>query len=469
MYRRFPILEVARRCGLSINEKTRKHVEVEATCPFCGDHGPGKYHLFLNTERDQYWCGLCGATGNSVTLYARMKGVDNKKAVEELDEDDNIRPFPSAPRAAPAPEPFIKSLAERHDAYYDMLQHLALTPKHREDLRRRGLTDEQIDRNMYRSMPATEQARQHLAWILNDFHDLHGIPGFYTTARGAWSMSPQQGLMIPACNKEGYIQGLQIRLDNESNPKRKYRWFSSRYMKDGTRGRSWIHITGDVTARTAYLTEGGLKGDVASALSGGKLYICIAGVNALKDLETVLLGLDINELVIAMDMDKVCNSNVQAALEKIVGTVGAIPGLRLRPFNWDPGIKGVDDFMLALRKGYRPMRYPPTPITQYMERRWDQSCPGQDKAFIELCPWEEQEVELSSLQCERLKKDEEPIVAERVNQFSGGGAQDLPPIIAINSTAATADKLRYWTYARAGVKKVRVYQNIPWQPEVLAA
>ena len=73
-YKEFPIVDVARRCGLVIDERTLGREEVEASCPFCGDHGPGKYHLAMNTVRNQFYCCLCGAKGNSVSLYARLEG-----------------------------------------------------------------------------------------------------------------------------------------------------------------------------------------------------------------------------------------------------------------------------------------------------------------------------------------------------------------------------------------------------------
>lgn len=79
-YEKLPIVDAARRCGLMLDARTLRREEVEAACPFCGDHGPGKYHLSLNTSTDQYRCNLCGARGNSVTLYARLHGIGNKEA-----------------------------------------------------------------------------------------------------------------------------------------------------------------------------------------------------------------------------------------------------------------------------------------------------------------------------------------------------------------------------------------------------
>ena len=66
IYDKIPIVDTARRCGLVLDSRTLRRKEVEASCPFCGDHGRGKYHLSLNTDTDQYRCNLCGAHGNSV-------------------------------------------------------------------------------------------------------------------------------------------------------------------------------------------------------------------------------------------------------------------------------------------------------------------------------------------------------------------------------------------------------------------
>lgn len=110
-YQEFPILNVARRCGLVLNDRTLEWEEVEASCPFCGDHGPGKHHLFLNTTRNIFRCVLCGEKGNSVSLYAKMEGVSNRQAFRALSEDSVLYRFPQQPLSqkpaerSPAPWP----------------------------------------------------------------------------------------------------------------------------------------------------------------------------------------------------------------------------------------------------------------------------------------------------------------------------------------------------------------------------
>ena len=97
VYDKIPIVDTARRCGLVLDSRTLRRSEVEASCPFCGDHGRGKYHLSLNTATDLFRCNLCGAKGNSITLYARLKGISNKDAYRELKRGGNVYPMPQQP------------------------------------------------------------------------------------------------------------------------------------------------------------------------------------------------------------------------------------------------------------------------------------------------------------------------------------------------------------------------------------
>ena len=273
IYDKIPIVDTARRCGLVLDSRTLRRKEVEASCPFCGDHGPGKYHLSLNTDTDQYRCNLCGAHGNSVSLYARIKGICNKEAYLELAHESKVYPLPQSP-SPQTQERQPCSLEQRHAVYSDMLAHLTLLPKHGENLLERGLSEERIRRNEYRSMPETEHGRRLLADLLRSHgHDLHGIPGF-RTYYGDWTLSGPNGFLIPVRNKDGLIQGLKIRLDDAQQANRKYRWLSSRNLPSGTRSYSWVHVTGNTQSKRAFLTEGPLKGDVASFLAQDALFIC---------------------------------------------------------------------------------------------------------------------------------------------------------------------------------------------------
>lgn len=348
MFEKIPIVDTARRCGLVLDSRTLRRREVEASCPFCGDHGKGKFHLSLNTATDQFRCNLCGASGNSITLYARLNGVSNKQAFQELRGGGNVYPIPRQPTPQHTEqERQPVSLEERHAAYSAMLEHLTLLDKHRDNLLERGLNEDRIQRNKYRSMPETEQGRRLLASLLRSRgFDLLGVPGF-RTYYGDWTLAGPNGFLIPVRNKEGLIQGLKIRLDDTNDPGRKYRWLSSRDMINGTRSYSWVHVTGDTSSKRAYLTEGPLKGDVASFLAHDALFVCIGGVNALNGLTDTLRSLNVTEVVEAMDMDQNTKPEVRNAILSMRKEVQAVKRWKYTKYTWDPAYKGVDDYLLS--------------------------------------------------------------------------------------------------------------------------
>ena len=348
-YEKLPIVNTARRCGLLLDPRTLHRREVEAACPFCGDRGPGKHHLSLNTQTDQYRCNLCGASGNSVTLYAKLHGVSNREAYLELRQDGKVyplpvRPAPAIPEAQPCPLP------QRHAVYTEMLQLLTLSDAHRSDLLGRGLSPARIEENGYRSLPETESARRLLAGLLRSRgHDLHGVPGFYTR-NGSWTLAGAKGFLIPVRDAGGQIQGFKIRLDHSH--RRKYRWLSSRDLPDGTRSHAWIHITGNRSSTKAYLTEGPLKGDIASFLSHDALFVCIGGIQAIGGLRETLVSLGVSQVVEAFDMDQMTNPQVRRGVQVIRSTVRTIPHLKYSTYLWNPAYKGIDDYLWnELQKG----------------------------------------------------------------------------------------------------------------------
>ena len=346
-YKKIPIVNAARRCGVAINSRTLHHREVEASCPFCHDHGPEKYHLSLNTDKDLYRCNLCGAHGNSVTLYARLMGVSNKEAYQALSQEGKVYPMPRQEASKEDEERQLMALEQRHAAYTAMLEHLTLLPQHRDNLLERGLSEKRIQVNQYRSMPETDAGRRLLAALLRACgHELLGLPGF-RTYYGDWTISGPKGFLIPVRNKDGLIQGMKIRLDDADNPSRKYRWLSSRDMPNGTRSYSYIHVTGDTTQKRAFLTEGPLKGDVASYLAHDALFVCVGGVNAIHGLKDTLKALGVTQVVEAMDMDQMTNPNVRSAVLTMRREVQAIKGLKYTKYTWDPAYKGVDDYLLS--------------------------------------------------------------------------------------------------------------------------
>lgn len=171
-----------------------------------------------------------------------------------------------------------------------------------------------------------------------------GVPGFYETKEGRWSfVHTGRGILVPVRDRQGRIQGMQLRLDNVK--KRKYRWISSTELKSGCRAGGWIHVAGN-PARRMLLTEGPMKADVIHALTGLAV-IAVPGVNALTQLEKVLLELKENglaEIMTAFDMDMASNPHVQKGYQNLLALADRM-GFKFGTYLWDGTYKGLDDYV----------------------------------------------------------------------------------------------------------------------------
>lgn len=364
-YTRFDILEVAEACGIKLNSRTLDRAEVEAWCPFCPTESTD-YHMYLNRYKERFYCQKCSASGNSVSLYARIYQISNKEAAERLSDGEfaaQEAPEKGMSLGKPKHPDYTGAPLQRcHDVYYDMLSAMTLSRQHEENLLSRGLSQKCIRRNMYRSMPENAYLRCQIAGHLAKRHDLYGVPGFYYSRYGHWELAGKPGILIPVCDRNGYIQGLQIRLDNTD--KKKYRWLSSNPDNGFPYGASssvWVHVTGNRHSRECELTEGALKGDTASHLSGDRLFVCTAGASSIRYLADTLRALGVKKVNGCYDMDKVTEYyelarrrrenpfDEEAAkpcpLERMEATVYET-GLDYERRIWTPVLNGIDDYYL---------------------------------------------------------------------------------------------------------------------------
>ena len=337
-YKTFPILTVARKSGLPVEDRSLRQVHIN--CPFCGDR---RRRLYLYTDTNQFHCFNCRAHGNAVSLYARRTGLTYKNAYHELLEDSVLH-FPQ-PAVQRPPEREPAPLSQRDAVYRAMLGLLPLSEVHRACLLARGLTDEAILQNGYRTLGYGKELRDRIAAQLSARFDLNGIPGFFYS-QSAWRMCAYSGLLVPVRAADGRIQGVQIRRDNAD--RMKYAWMSSAGKPYGTGARSWIHVAGDRNKKQAVITEGAIKGDVSSILTERSLFICLPGVNAISLLNDTLRELRVTQVWEAFDMDKRCNPQVQAAVIRLRQEMKKA-GIPCRMMAWDPAYKGIDDFLVRKR------------------------------------------------------------------------------------------------------------------------
>lgn len=358
------VVDTAILCGLDIKQNTLGNDEVQARCPYCDDY---RYRMYLsrNPGNATFWCHNCGTGGNAVTLYADFnpsrRKMTTKEAFLALLKESQVRSGDMPCESYNEKPERIRPLHERSQIYLELLSLLPLEDRHYRNLSGRGLSDEMIRGNMYRSIPTSRRDRERVMSVLTSRFDLSDMPGFHTKD-WEWKMACCQhsGFFIPVCDQNSQIQGLQIRLDEPppkiitqpdgSRVKKKgdrFRWFSTRgnFYQNGTRISSYIHIVGDLNCDTLRITEGPLKADIASYLSGGELFIGLTGVQNIKYLAGVIKQLHPKRILECIDMDVRSNPQVQKAQSKIRSTCMSLCE-EYRTFIWPQEQKGIDDWLL---------------------------------------------------------------------------------------------------------------------------
>ncbi|MFR4370520.1 MAG: hypothetical protein ACLT32_05335 [Ruminococcus bicirculans (ex Wegman et al. 2014)] len=199
--------------------------------------------------------------------------------------------------------------------YRQMLSLLQLHTLHKQDLKRRGVTDPEIkelERKGYKSIEP-KKAGTIAKKLLEKGFRLDGIPGFFRNRDGMWEASfyeGNRGYLCPVYSLNHKIKGFQIRVDHPVN-KRKYIWFTSSGFEGGTSSGSPAGISGYISPvqKNVRVTEGILKAELASMRSGHS-YIGIPGVGNYKSLQPVLMELKsrgLQTVYECMDMDKMMN------------------------------------------------------------------------------------------------------------------------------------------------------------------
>lgn len=171
------IMNVAYHLCLEIIEE--KGFETKCICPFCGYNKLSKIPtMSLNTRDNKYCCSRCGVGGYSIGLYAKVKGIDNKKAYNELLEMECYSQNKSKVEISP-----INLLADieiRDMVYRDLLSMLKLEGQHRRYLRKLVFLDSSIDDGLYKTIPKDYIKRRIIG---------NKLARKYNLARNTWPIS----------------------------------------------------------------------------------------------------------------------------------------------------------------------------------------------------------------------------------------------------------------------------------------
>ena len=304
--------------------------------------------------KDTNWCSV--TADGTLAKCMKVEAGSWKSKTDKNGTPYYLHRLDGAPRpdAAPPPRPPGPGAPRAdadllHRAYSDLLAGLSLSKAHREALRQRGLTEDEIDRRAYRTLPVRGRAR--LARDLRErFGDtLLSVPGFilksgedglpYLTFAGA------AGLLVPVRDLAGRVVALLSRRDDAQGGG-KYSYLSS--AKHGGPGfGSPPHVPLGITApaETVRLTEGSLKADVAFALSGLPT-VGAAGLGWRPALD-VLGALGCKTVRLSLDADAWDNAHVARALADCSEAAAAL-GLAVEMERWDKSDgKGIDDLLAA--------------------------------------------------------------------------------------------------------------------------
>lgn len=304
-----------------------------------------------------FCCPKCGQfKGGVFDLYAYYTGTPRKDVRKELDArfgkgSSASRPLRASKRAFQSPPPpeipqaQLADIDVRHRTYSALLEKLSLASDHRANLIGRGLNDDAISRFQYRTTPVV--GLQSIAKLLVDEgHELFGIPGFYRGPDGRWTMNfPLRGILIPCRDRFGRIQSLHIRLDRKMKRGGKFLTFSSADKVDGTAAVNWCHVVGPVRD-SVLLIEGYMKADIVHYFTG-QTVIAIPGVTSINHLQQLLpelIQLGTRHVMTCFDMDYLKNWHVADAFHNLTALLGGMP-LTFGTYLWVPDYNGLDDYI----------------------------------------------------------------------------------------------------------------------------
>lgn len=389
----YGIMEVVRICDLQV-KGSAGHNEQRIKCPYSQKHD-----FCVNTSKDTFkcWHNCTGCPGPSKGGIFDLYRLCHTECSSRSDAAEQIKGilFGNIPKGTPEYDkikrnlqqktPEVKNVSAASDsvidlAYRKMLVALPLKAEHRENLRKRGLSDQDISMGMYRSIPSSDEEIAALMQALSGVN-LTGVPGFYWDKRepqqykillpgfydkAARVRYPSSGFFVPSFNAAGQIFALQIRMDDAylahfRDPKeakrRRYLWFSSSCKENGARAKNRASMgVVDYTPRnagnTVYVTEGALKAHVAHCLNGQrKQFASIAGISnkeAFRDFILFMKRMNC-PVVDAFDMDRTSNDSVFNSIMEL-HQIATEEGWPMRTIMWDAKYKGIDDFLLHCRK-----------------------------------------------------------------------------------------------------------------------
>lgn len=367
----FTIRDVSELLGLETKGNVNSR-SFNVRCPRCDkEHA---YHMNIDNKKNVFSCMKCGVSGGTLDLYVMFslkkepsKETRHEAAIEiekrlNITGDDKQRVNCYSRHDEYINDDYTKLNDTQLDKVYSALLSipaLRLSDKHCTSLKGRGLADEEIAENGYRTLPeelwfpkgrdwsfktwdneglerfyqSTPEikniSRKHLIsglyiarCLTSKGLDVADVPGFFKI-KNLWCFRYTPGILIPVRNAQKEIVGFQVR---KERGKPKYITLSSKGFPEGTGSRTRVHFAKGnppINPNTEIrITEGPLKADVALSLTKrfNVVYLAIMGINGINELNTVLRNIkphDCECVADCLDMDKLTNANVVSGAKKL--------------------------------------------------------------------------------------------------------------------------------------------------------
>lgn len=209
---------------------------------------------------------------------------------------------------------------ERDKAIRAIIKTFGLTYEHRQELKRRDLTDEQIDKGLFCTIkPFSELPSNFTTRLAGVFIGKNGKPTI--------GSSFQQGILCPIFNQDRLITGYQImRTEREKDDNSKYVWGAT--SEKGDRKKISSHLpTGELPInywfspeknnRILWLNDGVLKTYIAHCLHNIDIVGCAGGNFQSSFKQLLAIASDYDYLIYALDAGDVLNRSVMGRLIKV--------------------------------------------------------------------------------------------------------------------------------------------------------
>jgi hypothetical protein len=307
-------------------------------CPVCG--GEERFRLFDDfDETGGAVCNQCGSFADGLAVIEWLTGWPFPVVLDRVADAVQMPTARGGEVQVQAIAPQEKSPLTyedaifRHKVYSRLLAACPLTDDAREGLRNRGLTDAEIDHRQYGYVGEgiDIETLQTLAKAVGGGKELARVPGMMIDRKRPeklyWSINAEHSLLIPVRDVNGRIIAMKKRLDNPASDGGRYRFLSRPKGSPWPSSGSPCHVPlrsveRPIDAESIRLTEGPLKADIATALTG-ILTIGVGGVGQWKSAIPIIAEYKPKRLLIAFDAD--CASN-PAVAQAVIGAYREIGG-----------------------------------------------------------------------------------------------------------------------------------------------